>query len=175
MSLNIVRSVSRSLAVASAALVIHVGVAVAAPPGDLQSQTKVSIAEGFKATYVQQTGPRERKVVDPAFDAQERARQLLLGSNYFSTVRAETIKPEAVDAAGEHEHQPRPTNYGDPQAAAQHLLLGQHQASHASATSDTESAKRPVVYGDAQLAAQAMLLGEHRVSEASTHSALATR
>lgn len=176
MSLPIARLTNRSLAIASLALAVHIGVAAAADPaGDIQQQTTVSLAGSTKAHYAEQTGPRDSKVADPAPDAQERARRLLLGSNRSSAAGAQTIKPEAAEATAEPEHEKQPILYGDPQAAAQQLLLGQHQANHLSAADDTGSAKHPVVYGDAQRAAQQMLLGEHRVSEASPRTARATR
>lgn len=175
MSLPIARLLNRSLAIASVALGIHVGVAAAGDPaGDSRQQTDASLAGSTKAHYAQQTGPRDSKVAGPTPDAQELARRLLLASNRSSAAGARTIKPEAAEATGELEHQKHPIVYGDPQAAAQHLLLGQHPANPVSATGDTESAKHPVVHGDAQRAAQQMLLGEHPVSEASPRTVRAT-
>jgi hypothetical protein len=175
MSLPIATLLNRSLAIASVALGIHVGVAAAGDPaGDIRRQTNASLAGSTKAHYAQQTGPRDSKVADPTPDAQELARRLLLGSNLSSAAGAQPIKPEAAEATGEPEHQKHPIVYGDPQAAAQQLLLGQRPANPVSGTGDTESAKHPVVHGDAQRAAQQMLLGEHPVSEASPRTARAT-
>jgi ABC-type Fe3+-hydroxamate transport system substrate-binding protein len=175
-SLPIARLRISSIAIASLALGIHIGVAAAADQaGDIEQQTNVSLAGSTKAHYAEQTGPRDRKVADAAPDAQELARRLLLGSNRSSAAGAQTIKSEVAEATVEPDYEKQRIVYGDPQAAAQQLLLGQHQANHVSAAGDTESAKNPVVYGDAQRAAQQMLLSEHRVSEASPRTARATR
>jgi len=172
MSLRIAKLSSRSLAIASAALVIHVGAATAADSKvDIQQQTKESLVGSTRAHYAPQSGPRHGEVANPTPDAPELARQLLLGTNRFR-VASDDSKPNAAGTAGET--QPRqPVAYGDAQAAAQELLLGQHHANHAWATANTEPEKRPVANGDAQAAAQQLLLGEHRVSAPSSRAARA--
>ena len=69
---------SPSLILASAALLIHISVATAADSkGDIPQQAKESRAGTIKAHYALQDG----KVPSPTPDAQELARQLLLGSH----------------------------------------------------------------------------------------------
>ena len=161
---------SPSLILASAALLIHISVATAADSkGDIPQQANESRAGTIKAHYALQDG----KVPSPTPDAQERARQLLLG-NHPSRGASTDPKPNAAGTAGETQTQKRPRAYGNAQEAAQELLQGRHPASHAS-PGDTGPEKRPVVYGDAQTAAQELLLGQHHVSAPSSPSALATR
>ena len=162
---------SPSLILASAALLIHISVATAADSkGDIPQQAKESRAGTTKAHYALQDG----KVSSPTPDAQELARQLLLGS-HPSFGASTDPKPNAAGTAGETQTQKHPRAYGDAQGAAQELLLGQHPASHASPPGDTGPEKRPVVYGDAQTAAQELLLGQHHVSALSSRSARAAR
>src|ERR1700704_2499884 len=79
MPLHIAKFLSPPLALISAALLIHVGGAVAADSaGDAQQQARELLA-GRIAT---QSAPSERRAegaVRPTGDAQERARRLLLG------------------------------------------------------------------------------------------------
>lgn len=169
MSLNIAKLFSRPLALASAALVIHIGAATAADStGDIQQQMKELLAGTTTAHSAPQSGPPDGKVTNSAADAQEFAKQLLLGTTGSRVGGAETIKhSEVAGASGETEPQQRPVAYGDAQAAARQLLLGQPHASDASATGETEPQKRPVAYGDAQAAARQLLLGQHHASDAS--------
>lgn len=162
---------SPSLILASAALLIHIGVATAADSkGDIPQQAKESLAGTTKTHYALQAG----KELSPTPDAQELARQLLLGSHPSHGASTET-KLNAAGTTGETQTQKHPRSYGDAQAAAQELLLGQHPASHASPPGETGPEKRPFVYGDAQTAAQELLLGRHHVSAPSSRSARATR
>ena len=69
---------SPSLILASAALLIHISVATAADSkGDIPQQAKESRAGTIKGHYA----PQDGKVPSPTPDAQELARQLLLGSH----------------------------------------------------------------------------------------------
>ncbi len=161
---------SPSLILASAALLIHISVATAADSkGDIPQQAKESRAGTIKAHYA----PQDGKVPSPTPDAQELARQLLLGSR--PSRGASTDPKPAAGTAGETQTQKHPRAYGDAQRAAQELLQGQHPASPALPPGDTGPEKRPVVYGDAQIAAQELLLGQHHVSAPSSRSARATR
>src|SRR5438552_18917697 len=115
MSRQIAKLISRPLVLASAALFIHIGVATAADP---------------KTT--------------PTPDAQELARELLLGSNGSRVKGAEAPNySEVAGSAGVTASQKRAAVQADGQAAARELLLGQHPASHASAAGATASQRRP--------------------------------
>jgi hypothetical protein len=171
MSLHNAKLFRPSLILASAALLVHIGVATAADSkGDIPQQAKESLAGTTKAHYALQDG----KESSPTPDAHELARQLLQGS-HPSRGASTDPKPNAAETAGETETQKHPRAYGDAQAAAQELLLGQHPASHASPKGDTEPEKSAVAYGDAQTAAQQLLLGQHHVSAPSPRVARATR
>ena len=174
MSLHNAKLFSRSLAIASAALVMHIGTATAADVSGDVPQTRELLAGTTTAHSGPQFGPRDGKVANPTPDAQELARQLLAGTNRLRVASADS-KPNAAGPAGEFQPQQHPVDYGDAQAAAQQMLLGQHPASRASATRETVPQKRPLDYGDAQAAAQQMLLGQHRVSVPSSRTARATR
>jgi len=99
---------SPSLILASAALLIHISGATAADSkGDIPPPTP---------------------------DAQELARQLLLGS-HPSRGASTDPKSNAAGTAGETQTQKHPRAYGDAQGAAQELLLGQHHVSAPSSRS----------------------------------------
>jgi len=122
---------SPSLILASAALLIHISVATAADSkGDIPQQAKESLAGTTKAHYALQDG----KESSPTPDAQELARQLLLGS-HPSRGASTDPKPDAAGTAGETQTQKHPRAYGDAQGAAQELLLGQHHVSAPSSRS----------------------------------------
>lgn len=134
MSLHIAKLFSRPLALALAALVIHVGAATAADStGDIQQQIKEWLTGATTAHSAPQSGLRDGQVMSPTADAQERAKQLLLGTTGSRVGGAETIRrSEVAGASGETEPQQRPLAYGDAQAAARQLLLGQRHASDVS-------------------------------------------
>jgi len=135
MSLHIAKLFSRPLALASAALVIHIGAATAADStGDIQQQMKELLAGTSAAHSAPQSGPRDGEVTTPTADAQELVKQLLLGPTASPLGGAETIKhSEVAGVSGETEPQERPVAYVGMQAAAvRQVLLGQHHASDAS-------------------------------------------
>ncbi|HZZ15260.1 MAG TPA: hypothetical protein VFE08_04790 [Candidatus Sulfotelmatobacter sp.] len=146
MSLHIVKLFSRPLALASAILVIPIGVATAADSTDYVQQQA-------------QSGLRDGAVTSPTPDAQELARRLLLGTTGSRVRGAETRKySEVAGATGEAKPQKRRLAYGDAQAAAQQLLLGQHHASDAPQSGlrdDAVTSPSP----DAQELARQLLLG----------------
>ena len=95
---------SPSLILASAALLIHIGVATAADSkGDIPQQAKESLAGTTKAHYALQVG----KELSPTPDAQELARQLLLGSHPSHRASTET-KLNAAGTIGETQTQKHP-------------------------------------------------------------------
>jgi len=101
MSRQITNAFGRSLAIASAALLIHIGsAAAAAPQNDFQRQVSAVLA-GTGATH---SGLRARSARDEAtgtkVDAQQFARQLLLGWSTSHPARAgSTVQPESADAS----------------------------------------------------------------------------
>jgi hypothetical protein len=130
MPLHITKLRSRPLALAAAALVIHVGTAAAADStGDTQQQMK----ELLTGTTTPQSGPRDGKVTIPTADAQESVKQLLLGTSGSDRRGAETIKhSEVARASNATNPQQRKVAYSDTHAAVQQVLLGQHHGSDAS-------------------------------------------
>jgi len=117
------------LALISAALLIHVGGAVAADSaGDAQQQARELLA-GRIAT---QSAPSERRAegaVRPTGDAQERARRLLLGVTDSGVQGIKPItRPGNAAAPVELTVQKSMTGHGDAQAMARRLLLGQANA-----------------------------------------------
>ena len=133
MSLHIAKLFSRPLALASAALVIHIGAATAADSrGDIQQQMRELLTGTTTAHSASQSGLRDGKTTSPIIDSQEFVKQLLLGTTGSRVGGAETIKhSEVAGASGETAPQKRPVAHGDMQAAVRQDLLGQHHASDA--------------------------------------------
>jgi len=135
MSLHITKLFKNPLALAGAALVMHIGAATAADStGDAQQQAR-ELLTGTTTAYSapQSSPPRDGKVTSRTADAQESARQLLLGTTGSRVGGAEAIKhSEVAGASGEAARPARPVAHGDAQAAARQLLLGQRVASDAS-------------------------------------------
>jgi len=130
MSLQTAKLFKNPLALAGAALVIHIGPATA---GDVQQQARDLLTGTIADHSAPQSSPREGKVSRPTADAQESARALLLGTSGTRVGGAETIKQsEVAGASGESARKARPVGHGDAQAAARQLLLGQLVASDAS-------------------------------------------
>ena len=134
MSLHIAKLFKSPLALAGAALVIHIGAATAADStGDAQQQARELLTGTTTAHSAPQSAARDGKATGPTADAQELARQLLLGTTGSRVGGAEAIKQsEVARASGETPRQARPVAHGDAQAAARQLLLGQRVASDAS-------------------------------------------
>ena len=131
MSPHIAKLFKNPLALAGAALVIHIGAAAAADStGDVQQKMR-ELLGGTPATHsTTQPRLREGNATSPTVDSQEFLRQLL-GAATPSHVRdPETIKhSEVAGAPGKTEA--RRVAYGDPQAAARAVVLGLHEASDA--------------------------------------------
>ena len=80
MSLHLVKSLSRPLSLISAALLLHIGGAVAADAaGDVQQHMREVLAGGAVIRSVPPSEPRDDTAGRPAADAQELAKRLLLG------------------------------------------------------------------------------------------------
>ena len=129
MSLHIVKFLSRPLALISAALLIHVGGAVAADSaGDAQQQARELLAGRIAA----QSAPSERRAegtVRSTGDAQELARRVLLGVTDSGVQGTKPItRPDKAAAPVELTVQKSLPAHGDAQAMARRLLLGQANA-----------------------------------------------
>jgi hypothetical protein len=137
MSLHIAKLFKNPLALAGVAVVMHIGATAAAAPGDAQQQARELLAGTTTAHSAAQpstrSAPRDGKAGRPTADAQELARQVVLGTTGSRPGDAEAGKPsEVARAAGQSGRPPRPVVHGDAQAAARQLLLGQRAASDAS-------------------------------------------
>jgi hypothetical protein len=123
MSMHIAKLFSRPLALASAALVIHIGAAAAADStyGDAQAAARQVLLGPSRVEVAgasRNSEPQEHLVAYG--DAQAAARQVLLGASH-------------VEVAGASRRaEPRPVTYGDAQTAARQVLLGPSHASNAS-------------------------------------------
>ena len=129
MSLHIVKFLSPLLALISAALLIHVGGAVAADSaGDAQQQARELLA-GRIATRSAPSERRAEGAVRSTGDAQELARRLLLGVTDSGVQGIKPMtRPENAAAPGEVTAQKSVLVHGDAQATARRLLLGQANA-----------------------------------------------
>jgi hypothetical protein len=130
MSLHIAQLFSRKSALISAAFVIHIGVATAADSmGDIQQRVQ-ELLTGTTTAQPVQSGSHDGKVTAQTADAQEFAKQLLLGTTGSRLGGAEAIKhSEVLVASVKTEPQGRPALYRDIQPAVQQFLLGTHHQS----------------------------------------------
>src|SRR5437588_4880472 len=127
MSLHLVKSLSRPLSLISAALLLHIGGAVAADAaGDVQQHMREVLAGGAVIRSVPPSEPRDDTAGRPAADAQELAKRLLLGvtDSRIQGTRAMT-PPDSVVNAGFRQG---PLAHHDAQAMARRLLVGQRNA-----------------------------------------------
>src|SRR5256714_6111897 len=120
MSLHIAKFFKNPLALAGAALVIHIGAATAADStGDAQQQARELLTGTTTGHSAPQSAPRDGKVTRPTADAQESARQLLLGTSGSRVEGAEAIKQsEVARASGKTSLRAGPAAPGDPQPPA---------------------------------------------------------
>ena len=126
MSRHSAKLVTRPLALAATALVLHVGAATAADSkGDIQQQVREMLSGTRTTHFVPQSGPSDSRVTTPAVDSQEFVKQLLQGTAAYRGGG----RSEASGASGKPEAQKRPS---DMQAAVRQLLLGQPHAHDAS-------------------------------------------
>ena len=117
MSRQITHAFGRSLATASAALLIHIGsAAAAAPHNDFQSQVSAVVA-GTEATH---SALRVNDRTGTKIDAQQFARQLLLGWSTSHPAHADSGSVAAADAGGADDSSAQ----GDIQSTVQRFLLG---------------------------------------------------
>jgi hypothetical protein len=125
MSRQITNAFGRSLAIASAALLIHIGSATAAAPqNDFQRQVSAVLA-GTGATHsALQANPARAEATGTKIDAQQFARQLLLGWSTSHAARkglaAQSESADASDVSGEDS-----LSEGDIQSTVQRFLRGE--------------------------------------------------
>jgi hypothetical protein len=133
MSLHNAKLFIRPLVLASAALVVHIGAASAADSnGDIQQQMKDLLAGTITAHSSPQSISRDDKVTRSTGDAQELAKQLLLGKTGSRVEDTGTLKQsEAAGTPAKTEPRKWRVAYGDVQAAMGQVLLGQPHASDA--------------------------------------------
>ncbi|TLZ07629.1 MAG: hypothetical protein E6K31_15055 [Gammaproteobacteria bacterium] len=130
MSLHLVKSFSRPLSLISAALLLHIGGAVAADAaGDVQQHMREVLAGGAVIRSAPSSERRDDTAGRPTPDAQELAKRLLLGitDSRIQGTRAMT-QPESVVKAGASSLRKGPLAHDDAQAMARRLLLGQRNA-----------------------------------------------
>lgn len=127
MSLRIVKTFDHSLALVSAAVLVHIGGAVAADSaGGVQQQMRELLGERI-AIHATLSEQRDDATVAPAADVQRLARRLLSGVTESHVADTQAITPpESADAALTLQKGLRAQN--DAQAMAQRLLLGQRYA-----------------------------------------------
>jgi hypothetical protein len=125
MSRQITNAFVRSLSIASATLLVHIGgAAAAAPQDDFQSQVSAVLA-GTGATH---SAPRANSAADeatgPRGDAQQFARQLLLGWSASHPARADSVALSAGTSAADVGNEDS-SSQDDIQSTVQHFLRGE--------------------------------------------------
>ncbi len=124
MSLRMPKSFNAPLALMSAALLFHIGGAVAADSAGGAQQQMRELLAGRIATRATLSEQRDGGTVTPAADVQELARLLLSGVTDSHVPGTEAItRPESADAGLTLQKGLRAQN--DAQALARQLLLGQ--------------------------------------------------
>ena len=133
MSLHVAKVIKNPLALASAALFIHISAVTAAgSTGDIQQQMKELLTGTTTAHSASQSGPREGTLSGPIVDAQESVRQLLLGTPRFRVAGYEATNHSATVPSDKPAPKRRPVAYNDAQASVRQSMLGQRPASDAS-------------------------------------------
>lgn len=125
MSRQITNTFARSLAVTSAALLIHVGsAAAAAPQNDFQSQVSAVLA-GTGATHSAARADSARDAASGArTDAQQFARQLLLGWSVSHPASGASATKSPTPSASDVSQEDSPAQT-DIQSAVQRFLRGE--------------------------------------------------
>jgi outer membrane receptor protein involved in Fe transport len=131
MSLHIAKlALVHSLALASAAIFLHIGSASAAHPAkDIQQQMQELLAGTAAASSASPSGVRGGQGTARAVDSQELVREVLSGKTASSGTES---RRHSSIAANSVKAQPRGFTYRDSQAAMRHVLLGQSHARDAS-------------------------------------------
>jgi hypothetical protein len=128
MTIRITQSLSRALPMAAVALFVQIGSAVAASPqGDIQEQMR-EVLSGSVATHANQPSEsRSTDVVRSDPDAQEFARQLLLGWSVSHAGHAKAPKQNLRAEAVESSQTPRADETF--QSSVRQSLLGERASS----------------------------------------------
>lgn len=125
MSRQITNTLGRSLAIASAALLIHIGsAAAAAPRNDFQSQVSAVLAGTSTAHATLRADAARDEATGTKIDAQQFARQLLLGWSASHPARADSAAPAGDTSAAAVGDQDS-SAHGDLQSTVQHFLRGE--------------------------------------------------
>lgn len=124
MSRKIINASARSLPLAAAALLIHIGTAAAAnAQSDFQRQVS-SVLAGNIATHATQASSTREETSGTTADAQEFARQLLLGWSVSHPGRARSATESRSRTAAAVTRQTSPAQ-DDFQSTVQRFLQGQ--------------------------------------------------
>lgn len=128
MSRQIVDSFSRWPAIASAALVVHIGCAAAAmPQSDFQRQVSAVLAGNIASHSLVRASSLRDEATGSRLDSQQFVRQLLLGGNAAVSRRASSAAQGASSAPADEIRQDSPA-HAQIQIEVQQLLLGVQRA-----------------------------------------------
>jgi hypothetical protein len=120
-SLNFVKGL-RPLMLASAALLFHTGAAWAADAqGDAQMQARELLGGKTPSRTVLSAARRERAASIPGVDAQEQARQMILGAQHFDKTHA-AVRIASTSGVADKGQRSAQNNT---QQLAQRMILGQ--------------------------------------------------
>ena len=128
MTIRTTQSLSRALPIAAAALFVQIGSAVAASPrGDIQEQMREVLSGSIATHAIRPSESRSTNVVASDPDAQEFARELLLGWSASHVGHAKATKPRLQAAAVASSQTPRADE--DFQSTVRQSLLGERASS----------------------------------------------
>ena len=132
MSLRNVKLFGRPLVLASVALIMRIGAAMAGESAsDTQQRMRELLVGAATAHFVPQSArPEASKALTRAVDSQELVKQLLLGTTGSSAQTGN--HSEVARASAETQPRERSVAYRDSQAAVRRVLLGQSHATDAS-------------------------------------------
>jgi hypothetical protein len=125
MSRQITNAFVRSLSIASAMLLVHIGsAAAAAPQGDFQSQVSAVLA-GTGATHsALPATPAAKEATGTKIDTQQFVRQILLGWSTSHPVRAGSVAASGSTRTASVSGEDSPAQ-DDIQSTVQHFLRGE--------------------------------------------------
>jgi hypothetical protein len=121
-SLNLAKDFRRPLVLATAALLFHTGAAWAADAeGDAQLQARELLGGKTRSPTVLSAARRDKADSIPGVDAQEQARQMILGAQHFDRRHA-AVRIASASGAADEGHRRAQNNA---QQLAQRMILGQ--------------------------------------------------
>lgn len=128
MSIRITRRLNRSLPLVAAALFVQIGSAVAASPqGGIQDQMREVLSGSIATRAIPYSEADPASAVRSNSDAQQFARQLLLGWSVSSLGRAHATKQKLQAEASESNRQPRADE--DFQSTVRQSIVGERASS----------------------------------------------